>query len=712
MADSRPIVVPALRGLDERWNPPRSEGGGLTAAVATDLWFDPRGGWQSAGGYKRVIRGPEVQEAPGTYLNPFRNSGAIESIHWFSQHNGARRWLIYIDGGGNLYQFNPSTAARTGSPGDAATDRAGNTLTRSVVTSPWQRNQSACWGDQFYLVNGIDRPVTFNGYVWDYAGWSGPAGTPTATTMSHPHAVDSGSTDAIKIPNIGLGPTSETGDQDYPYARRYRVSYVNDRGAESPLSEPSEIIYFENIGGTTQSCGAHFAKVSVPIGDASCVARRVYATQSLYDSSGFLITGRDTQFYFHSEIQDNCTATVMDSLADGFLGSLVDPTQFGAWPMGAKYIASFKGRMYATGTGNSSVFYSKRGNPEVWPVNNEIDVGDANLGPTTAIYATRNVLVVAKARGLYLIEDDGVNEPVARTLTREAGWSAQNTVREIPGIGLMGLSDDGITLLKGTLQNEGVETQTFNAAVGLPDTFARLNRAAILNACAAVYHRDKEYWLVVPTLGHPTNNLVLVFHYEIREWTTRPYYPISSILETPDPAGNLIFSSYAASAGISPDGVAHLGIFVYTRGAADKDGTAITPVYQTNQISIASAYRTFRPLHVLVRCILHGSNDLTENVYSNYGLTGWLTTASSVDQQYPQDPSPVYGTAAFDDGTLWQQWRPGTLRFDIEDPSRGPVMELAVRWTPAARYMTLFGFSLEVSPEDPIQTKPLKPDQL
>ncbi len=563
------------------------------------------------------------------------------------------------------------------------------------------------------MVNGIDGPITFNGYWWDVAGWSGPAGTVSAVAMNSPHADDE---NGGEIPNVGIGPTSTDAAIDYKVGVRYRVSFVNDRGAESPLSAPSELVYNVNTGGGSVSNAAFFAKVSLPIGPANCVARRVYRTQNVYDSSNTLIVGRDQEYYFHSEEQNNCTDTFMDSLPDGYLGSLVDDTQMGAWPLGAKYIASFKGRMYAVVNGN--LFYSKRGNPEQWPVNNAISLDDANLGPITVLYATRNVMLVAKSRGIYLVKDDGINEPLAETLTLESGWSSQNTVCEIPGIGILGLSDDGVTFLKGTLQNEGVETQTFNAAVALPDTFSRINKSAILNACSAVYHKDKEWWLAIPTVGSPVNNLVLVYHYEIKEWTTRLNYPISSILETPDSAGTLLFGSYAATTGISPDGVVHLGIMQYSRGCADKDGTAIEPIYQTNQISIASLYRTFKPLHILVNGIGHGNNALGVNIATNYSLTNWMSTALTVQQQWPQEVLPVYGDgtvgtcAVFDSTDRWQNWRPITMRVDLTDDQRQPVFAAEIRMTPETgkRYMTIFSLSLEVTPDSPLQVKPLKPD--
>ena len=97
--------------------------------------------------------------------NPFDKVGSVTSLHFFSQHNGARNWLIYEASDGNLYQFNPSTAFRSGSPGDVATDRAGTAQAdRAHPSTPWQHSQAATWGDNFYIVNGINRPLVFDGY--------------------------------------------------------------------------------------------------------------------------------------------------------------------------------------------------------------------------------------------------------------------------------------------------------------------------------------------------------------------------------------------------------------------------------------------------------------------------------------------------------------------------------------------------------------------
>ncbi len=698
--DTKPLVAEPLRGIDQRWNAPKEQ-----AASVRDMWWDGRGGWSSSGGYRRIVQGPS---------NPFATVGAIESVHTFSQHNGARSWLIYITAAGALLAFNPSTAARSASPGDAAIDRSGATITRTTYATPWQRSQSFCWGDTFYLLNGVDRPVVFNGTWWDYAGFAGPAGTPSAILLGSPHACDqgpgSGAGDQTqKMPNTGLGPTIEVTDTDYKCGYRYRVSYVNSRGQESPLSAPSELVSFTNLGGFTVSTGAHFVKLSLPIGESEVVARRVYRTQNINDSAGIAVVGRANQYYYWGEVQDNICGTVIDGKPDSELGSLFDPDTLGAWPTGARFAAPFKGcNFLAVG---SAVHVSAPGQPEVFPLDNVIPIPDSTLGPITAMYATRNALVVFKADGVYLIKGDAVNGFFAETLTLTAGCVAPNTCKEIPDVGLVFLGKAAIHVLEGTLENEGVPTQVVNLAVPLPTFMRRLNRSALINACAAVYHRDKELWIALPTIGRADNDLVLVFHYEIREWSYREDFPIASMLETADAAGHLYFASYADTTTRSPDGVVHLGIMHYSRGYDTKGGTAIAPRYETGVFSPAGVLRTHRPKYVIVRAALHGNNALTVNVRPNRSQGFWFTAPKAEAQQLPQDLAPVYGTATFGAGSLWQQLRPGPVRFDVEKiMGNSPVLETQVALAPATgtRMMTLLGVALEVPAEDPTDTKPLR----
>lgn len=695
--DTKPNIAAPLGGMDRRWgvNP-------RFADEVRDMRFNQaHGAWESAGGSRRIILGPDDQQ--GNPLSPFSAIGAVTSIHYFSQHNGARAWLIYEDSLGDLYQFNPSTAARAASPGDVAVDRAGNSQNnRAVVNAPWQRSQSATWGDYFYIVNGINRPLVFDGYVWDYAGFSSPAGTPSVAVLVTPLANTqnySGPSPAFKSLSSGLGPYSSTADTDYDCAYRWRVAYRNARGELSPLSEPTETARFTNLGGATDpaTMGKHYAYVGLPVGGAEVVSRVLFRTQNIVDSSGNDVLGYSEQFYYHSEIQDNTTRGIVDGVPDSQLGALVDSLQYGVFPRSPKFIVPFKGCMWIATERSTTIYFSRPLHPEMFPPDNAIPLGDANLGAITGFYPSRNALVVFMQRGIWLVKGNPVSGFSADILTRTTGCAAPNTIREVPGVGLVFLGDKGVWALQGTLENEGAPTRVVPLHEPVDDYMARLNRAALIGACAAVYHRDEEYWLCVPEIGSDSNNLVLVFHYQTGQWSYREDFPVSCILETPDHRGHLLYGSWDLTS------TSTRGIFVYSVGFPDKNGVAIAPLYRSGWFDCGGGnWRSIRPLMVTVRGGLHGDNTMTIQVHSNRKNSAWPGQAAP-SQQFKEDVVPVYDTASYDGEATWQALRPGAIRQDIAAPAQAMVHEVRVSISPefGKRWITVAGIDVETDRSDP-----------
>jgi len=694
-----PVVLNPLGGIDQRWAHDQRHAN----RVRDMTWDGPKGAWTTAGGYRRIVQGPSDNE--GGYTNPFTGIGRVLSVFHFTQHSGARGWIIYEAENGNLYQFNPSTAARSASPGDIATTRDGTQQTnRAVLTTPWQGSQACTFGDNFYIVNGINRPLVFTGYYWDYAGFNSPAGAPTASAMTHPHATTStyGATNADKLDFIGLGPTSETAGTDLRCGYRYRVQLLNNRGIASPPSPPSEMVTFTNTGGTSDGDGAHFIALTVPLGGPETVGRIIWRTQNTYDSNGDPVQGYADQYFFHSIILDNCTTGIMDGLLDSELSfEQLDPNAYGPWPVATKYVAAFKGTMFAAGVSEAQLYYSAPLEPENFPVDNVIDLGDANLGSITGLYPTRNALVVFKQRGIQLVKGDPVQGFVAQILTRDVGCAAPNTVKDVPGVGLCFLSEFGIFAMQGALENEGYPTRVIPLHVPIGDLVRGLNTAALIGACGEVYHAGKEYWLAVPTIGSAVNNLAAIYHYEIQggEWSTRENFPIARMVETNDHAGTLLFGSWDTN---------NEGIMVYSRGFAAKGDTdVIEPLYQTGWIDAGGVWRSVVPKGVEIRLGLHGSNTVELTVTTNRQNDPWPAASEPMSAQYPEDYQPVWGTAYYDSAAQWQALRPGTMRWSVSAPTRAAVHEVALTLEPTGHWMTVAAFALELSAEGVTPWKPV-----
>jgi len=374
----------------------------------------------------------------------------------------------------------------------------------------------------------------------------------------------------------------------------------------------------------------------------------------------------------------------------------MDPDDFGYWPSGAKYLAAFKNSMFVAGMANNEVRFSAPNQPEVFPIDNVFQIGDSDMGAVTGIYPTKNALVVFKARGIYLIKGDPRSGFFAQTLTRDVGCSAPNTIKEVPGVGLVFLSDAGVYALAGALENTGTATKVVHLSTPIPDQIKRINRSAIINACAVVYHADKEYWLAVPTIGNIRNTQVLVYHYEIGAWSIRNNFPINCMVETKDHRGYLIFGSY--------DTNNNPGLHVYSRGhtrkGRDPQGAfysdPIQSLYQTSHFDFGAVYRAVQPAYVMIYAVGYGTNDINLNFTVNRQESTALASAVGRDQIYPLDSLSYYDTATWDGAYTWHTHRPVVVRFDISAMHEQPVHELQLAISSEFQRIQIIGIDLEI----------------
>ena len=207
------------------------------------------------------------------------------------------------------------------------------------------------------MVNGYDEPIVFDGTKTTRAGYASPPSAPVANViryalMSNP---DTDFNYWTADQGLGMGTTGELANAEggnHPLSRgdkwflwKYKVSFVNERGQESPLSPDSNGvrakcfrepgITFGDKTGTydkrrNDKVGRRFVTVHIPQGPAGTVARRVYRTQDMLDVRGRPVNvGQGSNFYFLHEIQDNVTESFEDAVPDISLVAVVDPEDFG-----------------------------------------------------------------------------------------------------------------------------------------------------------------------------------------------------------------------------------------------------------------------------------------------------------------------------------------------------------------------------------------------
>jgi hypothetical protein len=617
--------------------------------------------------------------------DPFTTEGSlITDLHWFAQHNGARQWLVWTTDGEALRAFNgskPAGVAGLQNPWDDIVDAEqrvydGSTRSRLAIKGPWQGQTAQTWGGRLYMVNGFNEAIVFDGDKVERAGFA----TRPQPVSVQPIDRDFNTTTI----DVGVGSTFKTSGY------RYIVTFLNERGQESEPSAPSEMVILNvplaGIGAEPDNTGKSFVQMQIPQGPEECVARRIYRTADLLDSQGNAISlGAAEIYYAHSEIQDNAVVLIEDGLPDSNLGLVVDTLNYGPFPPGTKYLAVFKNTMFASGSSPNEVYHSRPLFPEVFPPTNVLTVGDDDMSQITGMYPTKNALVVFKGRGIYLIKGDPTSGFSTQTLTRDTGCMAPRSLAELPGLGLVFLSSNSVQVLRGTIEDTGTASVATDISAPIQDYIDRINKSAMIGVRSAVYHRDKEYWLAVPTTGLSDNNLVLVYHYAIGEWSIRENFPIACMVESRDHRGYLFFGSYDDD---------HLGLHVYSRGWPGKDGPAIEPLWESIHHDFGSVYSTVQPLSVVAYSVALSDNPLSLDFRINRSITDVREDPISRPQQDPGDALAVYGTAEWGEA-LWGFFRPTAIRYDVSTRDKDRTREFQVSFS-AERKIQIVGYDIEV----------------
>ena len=611
----------SLDGLDESWRQKSS-----AASTLNHVVYDPRKGWEGSGGYEHLF------EQTGS--NPFTSGNEIQSIHWFSQHNGARQFLFWEDGG-SLNVFNGSSQSwdvlDTG---------------RHTSDSPWQRTQYANWAGWCYIINGYDQPVRYDGQKLVRCGFD--QSPPPPDVMGPNESFDQGTLQD----NLGLGALGTTGGTGSRY--RYRVTYVNQLGVESPPSDPSDEVYWSN----TDENSRKFVGVRLPAGGDHVVARRLYRTQNYHGASDI---GEGSNYFLVREFRDNAQMWFVDSLPDHILGRTITPSNYGTWPRGAKYIAFFRGRCFLAGLSEypDRIVFSGGSFVENFPDLNYLPVGSTKAGEITGLYATKNALVVFKRRGIYLIKSDGqTNETfTAQTLTEDVGCSAPRSLVEIPGAGLVFASNAGVYVLKGALENTGTVTGITNLSESIADKWKDVSRQSIMNACGVLNSKDKEYILSVPMAGSTKCNHSFVFHYEVGGWSERAGLPIGCAVESQDERSAVFFGSN--------DATNHPGVYTWSRGWLDLHGGVRSSVYESSWIDFGVLFDRISVKHVLLYVVGYQS-DISVNYYIDKQYSPQRTTAQVLPAQDPNNKLLTWDTGTWGDGQSWGEASPVVVRFDVE----------------------------------------------
>lgn len=722
--------VARLRGMDTRWRVSPD-----SAAEIREMTWDLYDGWRTAGAYDLITGSTYDWGGTGA-------PGLIHSIHYLSRHNGATRDILFEDSTGSLRRIDTDGFLDVGTPHKALRDIRGDafdgsTRSRFVPKTSTAGTQSITFGGRLYLVNGHDEPSVYDGRVVSRAGFSLSPGQPSATVVyreNYNNYISGGGSFTrfflgTRVRGQGLGSCSPKGAMaeydranqhnisDYPKKSahkigtggsaektkirlypdgkqcgyQYRVTFVNRRGQESPMSEPSSVCEFECAAGKRR-----FTCVTIPVGDADVVARRVYRTRDIYDDNGNSISpeiGRN--FYLVKEIQDNEATTFEDGVMDSNLGRLTDPEDFGPFPTQARFISSFKNTVFLAGMPDNLVRFSAPGMPEVFPRDNVFDLGGSGSGEITGMYSTTNALIVFKEHGVYLVKGDPSRGFVAQTLNRDIGCIAPNSIRDVPQTGLVFLSSNGVYVIKGALENTGSATSIVELSTPIQRLMDRVSFSAAGSAVSVINRDNKEFWLCVPTIGKK-NNLLLVWHYEVGAWSYRENYPIQCATEIQGRRPYVLFGSHDTK---NSPGIYVFSDFYRTKNESgsffeeyiDGNGAVIPsvsytatldlPLYETSPFSFGDVYSGIQIGYINCYAVAYGDDPMKVNFKVNRSEIVALDENKARKQQHvsASEQLPLYGKAKFGSSS-WGFHRPIVLRYDISHMHKTTANEFSIQF--------------------------------
>jgi hypothetical protein len=722
------LVVERLRGMDQRYYT-RAE----AAALIEEMTWDSYDGWKNAGGFDLVTQ--DLFDW-GSLSSSVETLGGlrITSMHNYSKGPNFNE-IIFETNLGTLCRLNLGNMKKDSIPeGDTIfpitsrpfdflvdeknmaytgasiiTDSSGELVggrTRFVPRVNDIGSQSCTFGGRLYMVNGVNAPIVYDGRKVQRAGFNEKPAQPKGQVVQrsyHNQYLLSGGDDSryflgTGLKNMGLGSLKPKGvrytlggdKKDFVdgkiCAYQYKVSFVNERGQESELSEASEMIRFECGDGRKR-----FVALDLPTGDDTTVARRIYRTRDLLDDFGNALgPERGRSFFFTRELQDNETTRFEDTLSDSNLGALIDEIDFGNMPTGSNLIASFKNCLFLAGGTDNLLKFSATGMPEVFPKLNLIDLGDADAGKITGMYASTNSLVVFKEFGIYLITQRADGGFQYKTISRDLGCVAPKSIRDVPITGLAFLSHKGVFVLKGFLESTDTPTEIQNLSTPIKEVIDRICPSASKGSVACIDRKNKEYWVCVPTIGEQ-NNLLLVWHYEVGAWSIRKNYPINCAIETKGRSSEIFFGSNDFN---MP------GIFVFNNYYNEKNALGSTipvkirqedesfpyekvrnfPVYETAPLKLNGVYSGVHVAYINLYCVAYGNEPIKLNIKLNRNQNVALDSNKGRIQQHTdnQERLPVYGEARFGSHKFGFH-RPVVIRFDVSHFHKTLTTEFAVR---------------------------------
>jgi hypothetical protein len=637
---------------------------------------DITGGWSSKLGYEMYF----------TYRNdwvPFQSMAKVDSLFYFNRHQGAQDSILF-EAGGVLYHLFEHGATPT---------KQALVSDRTIPGAVEQSTQYLPFGQFVCIVNGYDKPIkyrawpvvqsalTFNPAIYPL-GFHKPPGTPIAwgvavnptalskTATSHT-CIQFGSDHTLyydHVPSLGLG--IDEADKKNKY--RWKVTYINNAGAESPLSSSSEVISWTTAASSSSSTGTfrYACAIEIPIGDNDIIARRIYRTKN-YSSDG---GNSGDVFYYVTDVPNNFETLFIDSTPDIGLGSTApsksDSIVFPS--IDCRFTGIYKDCLFIDGgrTNDTVIYYSNPTKPDQYQALNFITVGNRQGGGITGFFGYFGYMLVFRENSIDVIQGDFPNF-VATPFQQHIGTRAIDTVTMVPGLGVVFLTVDGVYAVGGNLEYSDT-TNVKKISHGIQETISRMNVTNIAQATAVYSEKHREWHCYFCVDGSSINNIGIIFHTDKQVWSVREGFPVNNIVKNPD--GDLIFGRNGGAA--SNDDPAGLFVISKRRSLGQKisEGNIIDEDPPTSTMASAwldmgdpSFKKKVHGVYLFIRT--GGDTTVSMDIYRDYDYNTYSTTTGVKLQRADFADQNVYDLVKLDDDKFWEEPMVTPIRFDVHNGS-------------------------------------------
>lgn len=635
-------------------------------------------------------------------------SASVDSIYYYQRHNSAQQWLLY-EQDGTLYYSDNIAGTFTGLiPQPLSTDR-------HIPAANECHTSYNPFGKYCVITNGIDGALKYRGgnrvfpLGWDYRPQSPDATRPLNLTTNPQTYVES--TNNFQMGNNEIGGTtnfdtqsfqgvgSETKDDTNKYY--YKVSFVNEAGSESPISEASSLVKWKTLEitkGTNAYTNTACVTLQIPVGPTGTIARRIYRTAR---------NGSD--FYFLDVIRNNSDDIYVDYKADTQLGALApnDSDSIIMPAKGARFSSSFKNCLFLDGgiADGSRIYYSSPLQPDTFKDSAYFDVGTREGGDVTGFMVYYNSLLIFREKAIDLVRGDALNGFELVPFISGIGCNSPHTIVNVPTLGVVFLSKDGVYRIYGGLDG-GADLNVVKVSDPIQQYIERMAFDKLPSAIGIYSSQWRELHFYISLDDGYQLDTGLVYHLDSDSWTIRDNttYKIKCI--TTDKDASLIYGMFYEP------GQVNKGIYVisYDRragtrqvgsgeGATYPDALPIVSKIRTQWIDFGEPFIKKNVKYVYLYIQTTGNQNIQCTFYKDRQWYDGISDSGKLMQRADHTLQPVYGegsvptqnNAGVWDTSKWQDKLLTQVRYAVDLQS---VSEFAFE-IETSEPIVLMGYAIE-----------------